>query len=117
VQAVDDAGAPGVQELLVVMQVEAVEVGALSAFDLLHPQYLTTQKLNGSAGARLHDEFTHDAPLVHGRHLSRFWPALRRRMHGSKFAQGAPDQGSAIGCVIPRYGFIEQFRLLLINEN
>jgi hypothetical protein len=38
-------------------------------------------------------------------------------MHGSKFAQGAPDQGSAIGCVIPRYGFIEQFRLLLINEN
>jgi hypothetical protein len=113
----DDAGAAGVQELLVVVQVKAVEVGALSAFDLLHPQYLTTQELNGSAGARLHDEFTDDAALVHGCYLLRFWPALHRRMRGGEFAQGSPDQGRAIGCVASRYGLIEQFRLLLINDN
>jgi hypothetical protein len=113
----DDAGASGVQELLVVVQVEAVEVGALSAFDLLHPQYLTTQKLNGFAGTGLHDEFTDDASLVHGRYLLRFWPALRGRMCGGEFVQGPPDQGSAIGCVAPRDGFIDQFRLLLINDN
>src|SRR3984893_6568077 len=117
VQAVDDAGASGVQELLVVVQIEAVEVGALSAFDLLHPYYLTTQKLNGFAGARLHDEFTDDASLVHGRYLLRFWPALRRRMGGDEFVQGPPDQGRAIGCVAPRDGFVEQLCLLLINDN
>jgi hypothetical protein len=49
--------------------------------------------------------------------LIRSWPALRRRMRGGEFAQGAPDQGRAIGCVVPCYGFIEQFRLLLINKN
>jgi hypothetical protein len=44
----------------------------LSAFDLLHPQYLTMQKLNGFAGAGLHDEFTDDAALVHGGYLLHF---------------------------------------------
>jgi hypothetical protein len=38
-------------------------------------------------------------------------------MRGGEFVQGAPDQGRAIGCVALRYGVIEQFRLLLINEN
>jgi hypothetical protein len=113
----DDAGASGVQELLVVVQVEAVEVGALSAFDLLHPYDLTAQKLNGFAGAGLHDEFTDDASLAHGGYLLHFRPALRRRMRGGEFVQGPPDQGSAIGCVAPRDGFIEQLCLLLIDDN
>jgi hypothetical protein len=38
-------------------------------------------------------------------------------MRGGEFAQGSPDQGRAIGCVASRYGLIEQFRLLLINDN
>jgi hypothetical protein len=113
----DDAGASGVQEFLIVVQVEAIEVGALSAFDLFHPYYLTLQQLNGFAGARLHDEFTDDASLVHGRYLLRFWLALRRRMRGGEFVQGPPDQGRAIGGVAPRDGFIEQLCLLLINDN
>jgi hypothetical protein len=38
-------------------------------------------------------------------------------MCGGEFVQGPPDQGRAIGCVAPRDSFIEQFRLLLINDN
>jgi hypothetical protein len=38
-------------------------------------------------------------------------------MCGGEFVQSPPDQGRAIGCVTLRDGFIEQFRLLLINDN
>jgi len=38
-------------------------------------------------------------------------------MRGGECVQGPPDQGRAIGCVAPRYGFIEQLCLLLINDN
>jgi len=43
VKAVHGAGAAAMHELLVVMQVEGVEVGALAAFDLLDAQDLRHQ--------------------------------------------------------------------------
>src|SRR5260370_5916202 len=61
-KAVHRAGAAAMHELLVVMQVEAIEIGALAALDLLDAQDLSFQELDRFAGARLQDEF--------GNHLS-----------------------------------------------
>jgi hypothetical protein len=47
-------------ELLVVMQVEAIEVGALTTLDLLDAQNLSFQQFNRLAGAGLQNEFGND---------------------------------------------------------
>ena len=57
VEAVHRAGPPAMHELLVVVQVEAVEVDALAAFDLLDAQDLALEELHRLAGAGLHHPF------------------------------------------------------------
>src|ERR1700730_9550444 len=64
-KAVHRAGAAAMHELLVVVQVEAIEIGALAAFDLLDAQDLSFQQLDRLAGAGLDDEFGNDGPGCH----------------------------------------------------
>src|ERR1700736_2281324 len=64
-KAVHRAGAAAMHELLVVVQVEAIEIGALAAFDLLDAQDLVFQQLDRLAGAGLDDEFGNDRPGCH----------------------------------------------------
>jgi len=52
-KAVHGAGAAAMHELLVVMQIEAIEVGALAALDLLDAQDLPLQQFDRLAGAGL----------------------------------------------------------------
>ena len=55
--------APAMHEFLVVMQIEAIEIDALQALDLLDAQDLARQQLDGLAGARLHHPFEQDLAL------------------------------------------------------
>jgi hypothetical protein len=57
--------AAGVEEFFVIMQIEAVEIGALAAFDLGDAQNLALHQLYGFASSRLHDEFVQDFALAH----------------------------------------------------
>jgi hypothetical protein len=65
VHPMDDACASRMHELLVVVQIEAVEIGTLTAFDLLDSQDLPLQELNRFAGAGFHSEFIDDAARIH----------------------------------------------------
>src|SRR5260370_11667817 len=64
-KAVHRAGAAAMHELLVVMQVEAIEIGALAALDLLDAQDLSFQKLDRLAGAGLQNKFGKYLPRRH----------------------------------------------------
>src|SRR3984957_3221483 len=64
-KAVHGAGAPAMHELLVVMQVETVEVGALAAFGLFDAQDLPFEEFDRLAGAGLKDVFEQNASLAH----------------------------------------------------
>ena len=56
-ESVHRSGAAAVHEFLVVVQIEAVEVDALAAVDLLDAQDLSRQKLDGFPRAGRHHEF------------------------------------------------------------
>src|SRR5258708_9673250 len=64
-KAVHRAGAAAMHELLVIMQVEAIEIGALAALDLLDAQDLSFQKLDRLAGAGLQNKFGKYLPRRH----------------------------------------------------
>ena len=65
VKAMHRAGAPAMHELLVVMQIEAVEVGALAAFGLLDAQDLAFEEFDRLAGAGLQEMFEQNFALAH----------------------------------------------------
>src|SRR5215211_4477183 len=71
-EPVQVAGTAGVEELLVVVKIEAIEVGALAAFDLFDAQHLTLLHLQGLAGAGLDGELVDEFP-GHGRHTQDYW--------------------------------------------
>src|ERR1700738_922192 len=54
-----------VEELLVVLKIEAVEVNALAAFDLLDAQEHAAPQLERLAGAGLEPEPRMGSPLIH----------------------------------------------------
>jgi hypothetical protein len=114
-QAMDYTGAARVEKFLVVVQIEAVEIGALAAFNLLDSQDLAPQKLYRLAGARLHDEFIDDVAPAHDRCLIFTWLRRFRWVLGREFPQGAADQSKPIDRMAVRNGVIEQFQLLLID--
>jgi len=58
-------GAAAMHEFLVVMQVEAVEIGALAAFDLFDAQDLALEQFDRFAGAGLEDNFGDDPAAAH----------------------------------------------------
>src|SRR5260370_3628393 len=64
-EAVPGARAAAMHDLLVVMQVEAIEIGALAALDLLDAQDLSFQKLDRLAGAGLQNKFGKYLPRRH----------------------------------------------------
>src|ERR1700722_12154638 len=64
-KAVHRAGAPAMHELLVVMQVEIIEVGALAAFGLLDAQDLSFKEFDRLAGAGLQNMFEQNFALAH----------------------------------------------------
>jgi hypothetical protein len=52
-QAVQVASAAGVEKLLIVVQIEAIEVYTLTAFNLFDAQYHATPQFKGFAGTGL----------------------------------------------------------------
>jgi hypothetical protein len=60
----------GVKELLVVMEIEAVEVGALPADNLLDAQNLAAPDFQRSAGARYDDKLLHQSSWRLGHDVS-----------------------------------------------
>ncbi len=97
-KAVHGAGAAAMHELLVVVQVEAVEVGALAALDLLDAQDLALQQFDRLAGPRLEDEFRYDRACWSSRApggLGLFWLV-------GVFAQGEPDSAPRDPGATPR---------------
>src|SRR5450631_850913 len=101
VKAVHRAGAAAMHELLVVMQVEAVEVGALAAFDLLDAQDLTFQKLDRLAGAGRHDEFGNDLPRSH-RAVPVTASALRAAAYSRSASRTSETRSGATPCAMVR---------------
>ena len=115
-QPVQVARAPGVEELLVVVQIEAVEVGALPAVDLLDAQNLPAPHFQRLAGARLDDEFPtgffaapclHRCPSQAGRQPARAWRRIRA-------TRGEPGP-SRLRASPARDGLVDQLELLLVQ--
>src|SRR6202043_2911660 len=100
-KAVYCAGAAAMHELLVVMQVETIEVGALAAFDLLDPQDLPFQELDGLAGAGLENEFANDLARGH-RAASVAAAALRAAAYSRKASRTSDTRSGATPCAMVR---------------
>ena len=64
-QAVDVTRASGVEVFLVIVQIEAIEVDALAAFDLRDPQNLPALEFERLAGPRLEDDFAQHFAFCH----------------------------------------------------
>src|SRR5450432_5336 len=94
-------GAAAMHELLVVMQVEAIEVGTLAAFDLLDAQDLTFQKLDRLAGAGRHDEFGNDLPRSH-RAVPVTASAFRAAAYSRRASRTSDTRSGATPCAMVR---------------
>jgi hypothetical protein len=124
-QAVQVAGAAGVEELLVVMQIEAVEIGALAADHLLDAQDLAALHFERLAGPRLDHQLVEHPALRHlqlrrprGRNAERhFIPSIfaRRGLRRRMLPKCAADQLGAGGRLAGLYRIVDQFQLLLIE--
>ncbi len=89
VEAVHRARAPAMHELLVVVQVEAVEIGALAAFDLRDAQDLPLQQFDGLAGAGLQSVFEKDAAFAHRTGSRSFGLALVSAARAAAYSRSA----------------------------
>ena len=109
------ARAAGVEELLVVVQVEAVEVGALPAVDLLDAQDLPAPQLERLAGARLDDRASLRTVLAAASDTCNLRPVARRKMPRREFAERAAHQVIAAGRFTGLDRLVDQFELLLVE--
>src|ERR1700738_3893732 len=100
-KAVHRAGAAAMHELLVVMQVEAIEIGALAAFDLLNAQDLPFQQFDRFAGAGLQDEFGNDLPRRH-RAVSMTASAWRAAAYSRSASRTSDTRSGAMPCAMVR---------------
>ena len=100
-KAVHRAGAAAMHEFLVVMQVEAVEVDALAAFDLLDAQDLALQQLDRLAGAGLQDQFGKDGARRH-RALPGAASALCAAAYSRKASRTSETRSGAVPCAMVR---------------
>src|SRR5258706_4517582 len=100
-KAVHGAGAAAMHEFLVVMQIEAIEVGALAAFDLLDAQDLSFEQLDCFAGARLQDEFGNDWPNRH-RPVSVTASAFRAAAYSRSAIRTSDTRSGATPCAMVR---------------
>src|SRR3979411_1668918 len=90
------ARAAGVEELLVVVEVEAVEVRALPAGNLLYPQDLAAPELQRLASAWLDDQVLKTLFSPHRPHLL----PRRRPKDAARQPREAPDAQDHRGCSI-----------------
>src|SRR5262249_48305461 len=99
IEAVHRAGPAAMHELLVVMQIEAIEVDTLQPFRLLDAQDLPGEKLDGLAGAGLHHPFEQDLSGAH--RLPAFW-ASREAAYSRNASRTSATRSGAVPCAIVR---------------
>src|SRR6202022_606446 len=100
-KAVHGAGTAAMHELLVVMQIEAIEIGALAPFDLLDPPDLAFQQCDRLAGAGLDDEFGDDLTRCH-RTLSAAASALCAAAYLRSASRTRETRSGATPCAMVR---------------
>ena len=103
------AGAAAMHELLVVMQIEAIEVDALQAFDLLDAKDLPGPDLERLAGSGLQHHFEQDIAIRHRAAPLRCFAACSRKR--------LADQRNAVWRLAAPNRPIDEFELLLVEAH
>src|SRR5260221_5857805 len=102
VETMHRAGPPAMHELLVVMQVEAVEIGALTALDLLDAQDLAFEELDGLAGAGLEHVLEESAAPAHRTGARSFGFAVASALRAAVYSRSASLTRATRSGAVPR---------------